>query len=173
MCRLIAMTKGNNAAQDVRALARTVAKAWLNWLAVAWANIDGMPWRGPPTDFPGDKAASASYEDPQIAAIALRALLWLRIDGDTTPVLDGLATRCWNYLEYLWNTTGRMSYTWSAIPSQLNWFGEWHGEIIETLSVIVRDAKAVLPSTMSRDVALDRLTTTYNWLSKWGIREGK
>lgn len=171
LCRLVMLTKDMPEAQDVRALASTIATTWLNWLASYWTDLDGMPWRGMPTDFPGDSPPEANYEEPHIVSIVLRALLWLRIDGDDDPVREALAKRCWEYLESMWITEGRMANTWSPVPDQRLWYGFWHGEIVETMAVIVKDAKNHLPTGISRDIALDRLTKTYNWIKQWGIRE--
>lgn len=173
LCYLIYRAKGKLAAEAVIALSRTIAYNWLNWLAGHWTNLDGVPWKGMPTDFPGDAAPSTNYDEPHIVAIVLRALLWLRIDGDRDEARAALAVRCWDYLELMWVPEGRMAYTWSPAPDMLQWYGFWHGEIIETIAVIVKDAKNALPVGISRDVAMDRLTKTYNWLDRWGIREVK
>lgn len=171
LCRLAYVAKDNAAAQDVRAMALSISHAWLDWLAGYWPNLDGMPWRGMPTDFPGDRPPETNYEEPHIVAIVLRALLWLRMAGDTDAARTALAVRCWHYLESMWVTEGRMANTWSPVPDQRQWYGFWHGEIMEAMAMIVKDAKNHLPEGISRDIALDRLTSTYNWLKQWGIRE--
>lgn len=171
LARLAYRTEPRADAEDLHLLALTVSTKWLDWLAAAWPDLDGSPFRGPPTDFPGDEEPSTNYEDPHAAAIILRALLWLRLAGDTDADREALAVRCWDYLESMWVTSGRMANTWSPVPDQRQWYGFWHAEIIETMAMIVKEAKNVLPTGISRDIALDRLLKTYNWLSEWGIRE--
>lgn len=171
LCRLVFLTKDTTNAQDVRTLATTVANNWLNWLAGYWPNLNGAPWRGPPTNYSGTAAPTTGYEDPHVAAIVLRALMYLRMAGDTDTTRAALAVRCWDFLELCWVIEGRMTSTWSPVPDQRKWYGYWHGEIIETMALLVQEGKGVLPVGISRDVALDRLSKTYNWLSQWGIRE--
>lgn len=171
LCRLVYLTAERDDAQDVRTMADTVAKKWLTWLDGAWPDLTGDPFTGMPTNFPGDAAPSTQYEDPHAAAIVLRALLWLRLAGDVDADRTALAVRCWHYLESMYNPTGRMGGTWSPDVDKLLWYGFWHGEIIETLAVIVGDAPTVLPEGIPRLDALARLVESYNWLSEWGIRE--
>ena len=171
LARLVYKTTDRADAADLRLLARTVAYKWLNWLIDWWPDLGGLPFSGPPTDFPGGAEPFTAYDDPHAAAIILRALLWLRMAGDTDAMRADLALRCWQYLESMWVTEGRMAGTWSPAPDELQWYGFWHGEIIETLGLIVKDAKSHLPEGISRDVALDRLAKTYNWLNEWGVRE--
>lgn len=171
LCRLVYLTRERDEAQDVRELSRDIAHSWLAWLDSAWPSLAGTPYAGMPTDFPGDGPPTTGYEDPHAAGIVLRALLWLRMAGDTDAGRAALAVRCWHYLESMWVTEGQMACTWSPLPWRLTWYGLWHGELIETMAMIVGPAKDSLPVGIERLTALDRLVGSYNWLTQWGVRE--
>lgn len=162
-------TTGYKTATD---LAATMALSWLSWLDAAWPNLNSGTIHGMPTDFPDPHTGKpvANYEEPHAPAVILRACLWLKIaKRGQTALLDGIISRCWDYLESLWLTSGPMRYTWCANPDDGEWFGFWHFEIVTTLAVMLDEAKSVRPSTITEDVIRERLRLTATWLKETGV----
>ena len=99
---------------------------------------------GPPTDYPRG-AAEINYPEPHLAALILRAVvLWdeiLRPNGDADGAMlvprRALIHKCMAVLSVLWKTEGQMAGTFSPDPAKHEWYGFWHGEILDTLGIVV------------------------------------
>lgn len=161
--------------QDARDMAAEMALLWLTWLNAAWPDLagtlaEGKLIYGPPSEFPDPSLSPVltRAEDPQVAAIILRACLWMKQYQPTTSALcDAIMGRCWEYLELMWVTDGPMRHTWSPEPEQGVWFGFWHFEIIATLSLLLTETGR--PASIPADKVRERLALTYNWLNTTGL----
>lgn len=99
---------------------------------------------GPPTDFPKGPA-EINYPEPHLAALILRSVVMLdtleRPAGNSTGVmrveLRALVNKCMAVLEALWKTQGVMAGTFSPNNDAHEWYGFWHGEILDTLALVV------------------------------------
>lgn len=106
------------------------------------------PPLGPPTDFPKG-APEINYPEPHMAALILRATLMLdgllRPNGNSTGVMKvenrALVHKCMAMLDALWQTEGVMAGTFSHNPAEHEWYGFWHGEILDTLALTVEWAE--------------------------------
>jgi hypothetical protein len=182
--RTYSTTQSTNTAQDVYTLALSIAMNWLNWLNAYWPNLNGISYNDPvlgtillkgmPTEYPDPtvSAPTTSYDEPHGPALILRACMWLKlinIDSATNSLCDALMLRCWQYMETLWQTSGDMQYTWSPIPSQHNWYGFWHAEIITTISRLATVGASILPSGIDLATLRQRLVLTEGWLATAGV----
>lgn len=171
LAMLIDLSKADARFEDVRDLAEELATNWLAWLNTTWPNLSGTP-AGMPTDFdnPAKGPPETLYEEPHAAGIILRACLWLEKAGVGDPIINqALMLRCWNYLELMWRTTGEMAYTWSPKPAAKQWYGFWHGEILQTLAEMVRNT-SLLPAGIPVSTVRLRMVQTTDFLSRYGVK---
>lgn len=171
LARLTWITRFAAGYKTSRDLAGQMAVDWLTWLNTTWPDLNGAV-RGIPNDFPDPRisAPAATYEDPHVPAIVLRACLWMKLAGyGNTAMLDAIILRCWDYMESLWVTKGPMRYTWSPNPDAGEWFGFWHFEIITSISVMLDEGKPVRPAEITDAVLLERLRYTAQWLKETGV----
>lgn len=169
LAQICDQTKGLPEAVAAYKLAETQLVNWLSWLNGAWPNLNGAPFKGMPTEFNASGAPTTLYEEPHAAAIVLRACLFLKRANTTHASLcDALVKRCWEYLELNWRTVGEMKFTWSPDPTNPQWYGFWHGEIIWTLTTMLGDGLSVLPATIDPATVRSRLVQTVEWLNTTG-----
>jgi hypothetical protein len=98
---------------------------------------------GPPTDFPRG-AAETNYPEPHMTALIMRSVIELdailRPAGNTTGVMQiehrALMSKCMALLEAMWIEEGVMAGTFSNNSAAHEWYGFWHGEILDTLSQV-------------------------------------
>lgn len=162
--------------QTCRDMSAEMALDWLTWINTAWPNLNGVVVEGktiygPPTDFddPRLKPVQTLYEEPHIAALIMRAAMWLKLYlPSSTALCDALMIRTWNYLERLWVTEGPMRYTWSPVPNQGEWFGFWHFEIIASLSTLLTEGAR--PDAIPAATIMERLEQTQTWLKDTGVK---
>ena len=103
---------------------------------------------GPPTDFPKG-APEINYPEPHMAALILRAVIHLdqmeRPRGDPMGEMRiqyrAVLSKCMALFQALWQTEGVMAGTFSHNPDGHEWFGFWHGEILDTLSSLLQWAE--------------------------------
>ncbi len=166
---IVRQTQGVEYAEDAYLLARTQAVNWLTWLNNAWPDLNGSPYKGMPTDFPGVGAPQTLYEELHSPAIILRACLFLKQGSPQHAALcDAVMKRCWDYMEMFWNTSGEMAYTWSPQPANRWWYGFWHAEILWTLSVMLTDGRSAVATGISLYTVRERLVKTSEWLRVHG-----
>lgn len=111
-------------------------------------NFPKRPPLGPPTDFP-KAAPEINYPEPHMAALIFRAVMMLdklqrpngNADGEMRVQHRALVHKCMALLEALWQTEGIMAGTFSHNPADHEWYGFWHGEILDTLSLAVEWAE--------------------------------
>lgn len=120
-----------------------VVRDFLNYLG------DAAVWpvgEGPPTDYPDNKPlGERNYPEPHFAALIMRAVIYLdrhvRPNGAQTGPLNAndsvVLDKCMLLLDSLWQTSGSMRGTFSWNPSEHEWYGFHHAEILTTLSVAV------------------------------------
>lgn len=176
LAELMLLTSGHAGFAECRSLALSMADAWLTRLNVLWPDlngkvVNGVRIYGMPTDFPDPRisAPQTLYEEPHAVAHIMRACLTLRKAGVGNAALhNALITRCWNYLEMLWRTSGEMRYTWSPDPAKKQWYGFWHGDILTLLSLML-DNSTPLPAGISRNTVSERLVLTREWIETWGV----
>lgn len=104
---------------------------------------------GPPTDFPRGPA-EINYPEPHMAALILRSVLMLdqilRPNGDASGPMQiehrAVVSKCMALLEALWIEEGAMAGTFSPSPDAHEWYGFWHGEILDTLALAYTWGKA-------------------------------
>lgn len=158
--------------QYCRDMAGEMALLWINWLNNHWTSltgtlVDGKRIYGPPSDFPDPSLSPVMTlaEDPHVAAVILRACLWLKqYKPSTSALCDAVMGRCWSYLELMWVTDGPMQSTWSPEPEEGLWFGFWHFEIIATLSVLLVEPGR--PASIPVSIVQERLAQTQTWLKQ-------
>lgn len=176
LAELLLLTKDAAPFSDAAALALTMVEAWLSRLNTIWPDLDGqmvggVRIYGMPTDYP-DPAISdpvTLYEEPHAASHVLRACLTLKKAGvGNTSRQNALITRCWEYLEMMWRTSGEMRYTWSPNPASKQWYGFWHGDIITALALML-DNTDLLPAGVDAGVVATRLVQTREWIEEWGV----
>lgn len=105
------------------------------------ANFPARPPLGPPTDFPKGPA-EINYPEPHMAALILRSVIQmdqvLRPTGDLTGPMKvehrAVISKCMAVLDALWIEDGVMAGTFSPAPGSHEWYGFWHGEILDTLA---------------------------------------
>lgn len=156
--------------QNCRDMAGEMALLWINWLNNHWTSlagtlVGGKLVFGPPSDFPDPSLSPVMTlaEDPHVAAVILRACLWLKqYKPSTSALCDAVMGRCWAYLEMMWVTDGPMQNTWSPVPEDGLWFGFWHFEIIATLSVLLVEPGR--PASIPLATVRERLVQTQTWL---------
>lgn len=103
---------------------------------------------GPPTDFPKG-VPEINYPEPHMAALIMRSVVQidalLRPAGNTTGEMQvehrALLSKCMALLDTMWVETGVMTGTFSSNPAAHEWYGFWHGEILDTLSQVYRWAR--------------------------------
>lgn len=162
-------TVGDDYAADSFKLAKRLLVEWLGWLNTAWPNLSGSPFKGMPTEFEASGAPTTLYEEPHAPAIVLRACLYLKqVDSSHDALCNALIQRCWDYMELNWRTTGEMKHTWSPDPANRQWYGFWHGEILWTLSLMLRDGASVLPAAILPETIIERMVLTSGWLAETG-----
>lgn len=97
---------------------------------------------GPPTDYPKGPAET-NYPEPHMAALVLRAVLQLdqllRPNGDLSGEMQiehrAIISKAMGLLDALWIDEGVMGGTFSSNPEGHEWYGFWHGEILDTLAL--------------------------------------
>lgn len=100
------------------------------------------PPLGPPTDFPKGKA-EINYPEPHMAALIMRSVIQLdqiqRPNGDASGPMQiehrAVISKCMALLDALWIEDGVMGGTFSQNPGGHEWYGFWHGEILDTLAL--------------------------------------
>lgn len=100
------------------------------------------PPLGPPTDYPKG-AAEINYPEPHMAALILRSVIQLdqllRPNGDASGEMQiehrAVISKCMGLLDALWIEDGLMGGTFSSNPAAHEWYGFWHGEILDTLAL--------------------------------------
>lgn len=116
--------------------------------AMGWAmspvhpTFPTRPPFGPPTDFPKGPA-EINYPEPHMAALILRSVLMLdqilRPNGDASGEMQiehrAVISKCMGLLDALWIEEGLMAGTFSQNPAGHEWYGFWHGEILDTLAL--------------------------------------
>lgn len=99
------------------------------------------PPLGPPTDFP-QGAAEINRPDPQLAAMILMATVRMDLinrpggnpEAEMKIELRALLSKSLALLEAMYNKTGNMAGTFSPNAAADEWYGAWHGDILEALS---------------------------------------
>lgn len=166
------VTKGVPGFADVHAMARILTFNWINWLRSYWPNLGGTPYRGMPTDYPDPRISPplTLYEEPHGPGIVMRACLWLKkADPGLGALCDEVQLRCWQYIEMIFvHAEGEMKWTWSPLPGTYTWYGFWHGEIIDTLALLLLNAGDVAAGIDLETVRL-RLVQTQSWLENVGV----
>lgn len=177
-------TQSTNQAQDVYNMCLSIATTWLTWLNNYWPNLDGIAYddpvlgnitlKGMPTNYPDPtiSAPTTTYDEPHGPSLILRACMWLKlinVNSTTNTLCDALMTRCWDYMETQYQLTGDMQYTWSPIPSEHNWYGFWHGEIITTIARLATVGSSILPAGIPLATLQLRLNQTESWLLNTGV----
>ena len=97
---------------------------------------------GPPTDFPKGPA-EINYPEPHMAALVMRSVILLdqvlRPNGNATGEMQiehrAVISKCMGLLDALWIEDGIMGGTFSQNPAGHEWYGFWHGEILDTLAL--------------------------------------
>lgn len=100
------------------------------------------PAFGPPTDFPKGPA-EINYPEPHMAALIMRSVIQLdqilRPNGDASGQMQiehrAVISKCMAVLDALWIEDGVMGGTFSQNPAGHEWYGFWHGEILDTLAL--------------------------------------
>lgn len=100
------------------------------------------PPLGPPTDFPKGKA-EINYPEPHMAALIMRSVIQLdqiqRPNGDASGPMQiehrAVISKCMALFDALWIEDGVMGGTFSQNPGGHEWYGFWHGEILDTLAL--------------------------------------
>ena len=174
------LTRNDTGFTTARALAKQMVDAWLVRLNVLWPNlagknVGGVMIYGMPTDFPDPTISQPQtlYEEPHAAAHVMRACIMLRKAypaSGNDALYSALITRCWDYMESLWRTTGDMAFTWSPDPAAKQWYGFWHGDIIATLSIAIANP-AALPTAVAAAIPTmrSRLVDTRKWMADKGV----
>lgn len=106
--------------------------------------FEDRPPFGPPTDFPKGPA-EINYPEPHMAALILRSVVMadeiIRPLGNNSGEMRiqhrAVLHKCMALLEDLWQTEGVMAGTFSHNPAGHEWYGFWHGEILDTLAHVV------------------------------------
>jgi len=99
------------------------------------------PPLGPPTDYPKG-AAEINYPEPHMAALVLRSVIELdkvlRPQGNQTGPMQiehrAVISKCMGLFDAMWIEDGIMGGTFSSNPAAHEWYGFWHGEILDTLA---------------------------------------
>jgi hypothetical protein len=187
LARLVLDTTSTNTWSDARAIAETLCVNWLTWLNGYWTGAGvttaGVTYYGPPSDYPAPVVTSPPTtlngnppmflsDDPHSAALILRACLWLKMaDSSHATLCDTLMTRCWTYMELMWNLvpTSDLNNTWSPDPVDEEWFGFWSAEIIITIADMMANSGSV-PSGISMATAKARLLAHQQWLETIGVK---
>jgi hypothetical protein len=178
LARLVFEQSGGGYA-DVRASAVTIAMNWIDWLNTAWPNLSGSPIAGPPTNFPapGVSAPTRTREDPRIAALVLRACMWLRgsdaLSAGQLVTVGAVAARCWAYLELRFRMPpgNAMRFTWSATTggNAEFYYGPWQFEIVATLGYLLLHFEHA-PTAIPKARLKQRLAQTRWWVEKNTIK---
>jgi hypothetical protein len=114
------------------------------------------PPLGPPTDFP-QGAAQINRPDPHMAAMIMLSVTKLDTllrplgdaDGEMIIELRAVLHKCMAVLAVMWVTEGEMVGTFSPDPDNREWYGVWHGEIIECLSRVASWARPLAVNRQS------------------------
>ena len=154
LAQLVAEAAGT---ESYFAQAVSVADTFLTFLDNHWTNATV----GPPTDYFQGQAAQVNYQDPQMAALILRALLYMdkqkRPNGNASGTMNAtyssLLTKTLALYSALYQTTGVMAGTFCADTATQSWFGFWHGEILRSLAQLyswASNANIDQPSTAAQ-----------------------
>lgn len=100
------------------------------------------PALGPPTDYPKGPA-EINYPEPHMAALILRSVIEMdmlfRPQGDQTGPMQiehrAVISKCMGLLDALWIEDGIMGGTFSPNEPAHEWYGFWHGEILDSLAL--------------------------------------
>ena len=176
LAELMLLTNGTAGFDDCRSLALSMCETWLTRLNAIWPDlngkvVNGVRIYGMPTDYPDPHISGPQtlYEEPHAAAHILRSCLTLRKAGVGNATLHNtLISRCWNYMEMLWRTSGEMRFTWSPDPAAKQWYGFWHGDILTALALMLENP-SLLPAGISRNTVVERLVQTREWIETWGV----
>lgn len=95
----------------------------------------------PPTDYPEAQYPSTLYDTPHGAALILRAAIYANLAGGNPGLTSRIISRNWEYLKSQYVSSGLMNGSFSASQPVFNtshreYFGFWHGEIIEAISLL-------------------------------------
>jgi hypothetical protein len=99
--------------------------------------------------------AYGNYNEPHMTSMILRAAIFGRLAGISTAVTDPLITRCYNYLDVNFISSGEFAGSWSANGE---WWMFWHAEIIGTLAILLQNSSIITALSLNS-------TTINNWLS--------
>lgn len=177
MASLVDLSHNDARYMDATNRALNLTQNWLTWVNTAWPNLNGKQVGekiiyGIPNIFPNPSEGNpyADTENPHCAALIMRTCLWLEKSGKGDSVLNrSLITRCWQYLELMWQTEGEMASTWSKGQEGFNWPSHWHGEIITSLSLLLK-YESFVPPIVDLEVVRRRLVQTSDWLVRAGVR---
>ncbi len=145
------------------------------WSRPLWSvPIDFSPPRpplGPPTDFPLG-AAQINRPDPQLAGLILLSITrldqLLRPDYDLTgPMaieLRAVLHKAMAQLEVMWIEEGDMAGTFSPDPTNRVWYGRWHGDLMESLSLL---AQWATPARANRPAIREQALKWVNGMIDW------
>ncbi len=186
LARVVLDAKDTAAYADCVALAKTMLVNWLTWLNTAWPNLNGVNYtdpatnttkllKGMPTEFDSPTKMPvpvAKYDEPHGPALVLRACLWLKLAGsDQDALANALMLRCWQYMEtqYVTDQTSEMYHTWSPDPTNYQWYGFWHGEILTTVALMLQHS-TVLASGIDTATVKQRLIESAAWIKTTGVK---
>lgn len=114
----------------------------------------------------GTIPAYGDYDEPHAAALFMRAAGYIYMSGLETTRSLSLVTRCWFYLERLWNNAhGDVKDTWSHNPDNGEWFGFWSGEIMTVLALLLDEMSSVrIAANIPEATIISRLNSHMNWM---------
>lgn len=129
------------------------------------------PPLGPPTDFP-QGAAEINRPDPQMAAIILLAATRLDTmqrpnydaDGPMSIQLRAVVHKAMALLDVMWISEGDMAGTFSPDPANRIWYGAWHGEILDALSLTANWSRS---GYANRPAIRSKVLTWINGMIDW------
>jgi hypothetical protein len=100
--------------------------------------------------------AYGNYNEPHMVAMILRAAIYARLAGVSTSITDQLITRCYNYLNATFVTSGEFHGAWN---NNGEWWMFWHSEIIGSLAILLSNSAIINALGLSS-------VTINTWLSE-------
>lgn len=100
--------------------------------------------------------AYGNYNEPHMCAMIMRAAIYAKLAGISTAIVNPLITRCYNYLNVNFVSSGEFAGTWS---NNGDWWAFWHAEIIGSLSILLLNPAIITELALSS-------ATLNNWLSE-------
>jgi hypothetical protein len=152
----------------------SVADTFLTYINNHWTTATA----GPPTDYPQGTGAQVNYQEPHMAALILRAVLYMdkakRPNGNASGTMNAtyssLLTKAMALWTALYQTSGTMAGTFCADTVNQSWFGFWHGEILRSLAQLyiwASNANINQPATAAQ------ASTWLNGMIAWAVANSR